>query len=57
MTQILNYLYLKIEIYRHSHFSLLPMNDWGDKKNMEKIIAKSITFDEICRQYNRSFYR
>lgn len=38
--------------YRHSHFSLLPMNDWGDKKNMEKIIAKSITFDEICRQYN-----
>ena len=37
--------------YSTGHFSLLPMNDWGKKDAMEKFVAKSITFDEICRQH------
>ena len=36
----------------HGHLSILPMNDWGEKKDMPKISAKSITFDEICRIHN-----
>ena len=35
-------------IYNDAHFSLLPMNDWGNKNDMVKIISKSITFDKIC---------
>jgi len=38
-------------VYTHPHFSLIPMNDWGTKHDMVKISAKSITFDEICRQH------
>ena len=38
--------------YGDAHFSLVPMNDWGDKNNMAKIEAKTITFDEICRIHN-----
>ena len=38
--------------YSHGEFSLLPMNDWGDKKNMIKLIAKTITFDSICQKLN-----
>lgn len=34
------------------HLSILPMNDWGEKKDMPKISVKSITFDEICKIYN-----
>ena len=39
-------------VYSDGHFSLVPMNDWGDKNDMVKILAKSITFDEICRRHN-----
>ena len=39
-------------IYGTGHFSLLPMNDWGEKDDMVKILAKSITFDEICNNHN-----
>jgi hypothetical protein len=35
-------------IYSNAHFSLLTMNDWGNKNDMVKIISKSITFDKIC---------
>ena len=28
------------------------MNDWGEKDDMVKITAKSITFDEICKVNN-----
>jgi FkbM family methyltransferase len=35
-------------IYNNGHFSLLPMNDWGNKNDMVKITTKSITFDKIC---------
>ena len=38
--------------YSDSHFSLIPMNDWGTKDDMVKISAKSITFDEKCRIHN-----
>jgi len=38
--------------YSTGHFSLLPMNDWGEKDDMVKITAKSITFDEICKVNN-----
>ena len=39
-------------IYKTGHFSLLPMNDWGEKEDMVKINAKTITFDEICKLNN-----
>jgi FkbM family methyltransferase len=35
-------------VYNDGHFSLLPMNDWGNKDDMVKISSKSITFDKIC---------
>jgi hypothetical protein len=35
-------------IYNNGHFSLLPMNDWGNKNDMVKITSKGITFDKIC---------
>ena len=35
-------------IYTDVNFSLLPMNDWGNKNDMVKMHAKSITFDKIC---------
>lgn len=37
--------------YSHGHYSLLPMNDWGDIKDMKKISAKSITFEKICQEH------
>jgi FkbM family methyltransferase len=36
--------------YGHEHFSLLPMNDWGQKQDMVKLQATSITFEDICTQ-------
>lgn len=39
-------------IYNNKNFSLLPMNDWGDKSDMVKIKTKSITFDTICKIHN-----
>lgn len=38
--------------YSDVHFSLLPMNDWGSKDDMVKVEAKTITFDEICKNHN-----
>lgn len=35
-----------------SLFSLVPMNDWGEKSDLPKISAKSITFDQICKNHN-----
>jgi FkbM family methyltransferase len=39
-------------VYSDVHFSLLPMNDWGNKNDMVKIISKCITFDKICSIHN-----
>jgi FkbM family methyltransferase len=39
-------------IYDDGNFSLLPMNDWGNKNDMVKITTKSITFDKICSNHN-----
>ena len=39
-------------VYTDGHFSLLPMNDWGSKNDMVKMIANSITFDTICKNHN-----
>jgi FkbM family methyltransferase len=39
-------------IYAKSHFSLIPMNDWGEKKDMITMNAKSITFNKICEINN-----
>jgi FkbM family methyltransferase len=39
-------------VYLDVHFSLLPMNDWGEKSDMVKIKAKTITFDDICKNHN-----
>lgn len=41
-------------IYNDLHFSLVPMNDWGNKNDMVKITTKSITFDKICSIHNIS---
>ena len=41
-------------VYSDVHFSLLPMNDWGNKKDMVKITSESITFDKICSIHNIS---
>jgi FkbM family methyltransferase len=41
-------------VYGHIHFSLLPMNDWGNKTDMIKIKSESITFDKICSIHNIS---
>ena len=38
--------------YADAHFSLLPMNDWGEKENMIEIKTKSITFNTMCSAYN-----
>ena len=38
--------------YTSGEFSLIPMNDWGEKKNMIKMTAKTITFDTICKKLN-----
>jgi len=38
--------------YSDHHYSLLPMNDWGEKNNMIKLKTKSITFDTICQKLN-----
>ena len=39
-------------IYKHGQFSMLPMNDWGDKNNMIEITASSITFEQLCNKFN-----
>jgi FkbM family methyltransferase len=39
-------------IYQDLHFSLVPMNDWGKKEDMVSIQAKTITFDQICKNHN-----
>jgi FkbM family methyltransferase len=36
-------------VYTDAHFSLVPMNSWGDKDKMMKITAKSITFNTVCQ--------
>lgn len=38
--------------YNHAKFSLLPMNDWGEKKHMIEIKSNSITFDTLCDDLN-----
>uniref|UniRef100_A0A6C0KK08 Methyltransferase FkbM domain-containing protein n=1 Tax=viral metagenome TaxID=1070528 RepID=A0A6C0KK08_9ZZZZ len=39
-------------VYTDGNFSLLPMNDWGNKNDMVKMTSKSITFDKICSNHN-----
>lgn len=38
--------------YDTGHFSLLPMNDWGEKDGMITIHAKGITINSIFEKYN-----
>lgn len=38
--------------YTHGQFSLLPMNDWGEKKHMIEIKSNSITFHMLCQELN-----
>ena len=42
-------------VYEHTHFSLLPMNDWGNKEDMVCITSKTITFDKICENHPEQF--
>jgi len=36
--------------YCDAHYSLVPMNDWGDA--LQEIKTDSITFDDLCIKYN-----
>lgn len=36
--------------YKESHFSLLPMDDWGN--DFRRVIAPSMTFSELCEKHN-----
>lgn len=38
--------------YSHGEFSLLPMNDWGEKKNMCMFKTRTKTFDSVCDSLN-----
>ena len=40
--------------YNNKHFSLIPMNDWGEKKDMVEIKCKTVTFKTLCKLYNIS---
>jgi FkbM family methyltransferase len=40
--------------YDDGHYSLVPMNDWGEKSNMHTIKAPSIRFDTLCKRLNIS---
>lgn len=35
--------------YKESHFSLLPMDDWGN--DFIRIVTPSMTFNELCEKY------
>ena len=37
--------------FTHVNYSLVPMNDWGDKCDMCKIKAKTVSFDALCTQF------
>lgn len=39
-------------LYTHGQFSLLPMNDWGEKKDMIEIKSEGITFETLCSHLN-----
>ena len=39
-------------LYNNGQFSLLPMNDWGEKKHMIEIKSNSITFGRLCEELN-----
>lgn len=38
--------------YDDGNYSLLPMNDWGDKSDMHQIKVPSIRFDTLCKELN-----
>lgn len=38
--------------YNDYHFSIVPMNDWGSKENMIELKSESITFSQLCKNYN-----
>jgi FkbM family methyltransferase len=35
-------------VYQNSHFSLVPMNDWGSKEDMVQLKTEGIKFDTLC---------
>ena len=37
--------------YTHVNFSIVPMNDWGEKSDMAKILANTISWDDLCDTY------
>jgi len=39
-------------LYTDGQFSLLPMNDWGEKKHMIEIKSESIKFETLCSNLN-----
>jgi FkbM family methyltransferase len=41
-------------VYSNKHFSLLPMNDWGEKKHMIELKSKSVSFSTLCKSFDIS---
>ena len=37
--------------YSHTHFSLMPMNDWGSKEDMVELKTSGIRFDTLCNVF------
>ena len=37
--------------YSHTHFSLVPMNDWGSKEDMVELKTSGIRFDTLCNVF------
>ena len=42
----------KKPFYTSKHFSLVPMNDWGEKDTLLSYNCKTITFHKICEDLN-----
>ena len=38
-------------VYQDTHYSLVPMNDWGDKSDMVELKTDGVSFDTICKAF------
>ncbi len=38
-------------VYQDVHYSLVPMNDWGDKSDMVELKTEGVTFDTVCKVF------
>jgi hypothetical protein len=38
--------------YSDLHYSLVPMNDWGEKTELQEIKADTIIFESLCKKFS-----